>query len=427
MHSKLKSSEGFYGWVNLCVMFFFNAAMYPMMFSFAVFLPFWVEEFSWSRGDISLAQTISMILTGLAAPMVGIFIMKKGPKIAIVFGNLISVLGLILLSYQQHIWHLLLVYGVIIGIGTSVGGMLAMMTVINNWFVMKRPLALSITMASIGLGGLVFKPSLMVLIDTIGWRSTYQFAAVGVLVFCVIIPALLLVNKPEDLGQVPDGPSSPKRKKEKSDGSPPPNLYKTPVDFTAKEALRTRTMWLLIGFSVVQFGVSQVVITHQITFLLDLGIAKISAALAAGVLGAVMSTSQLGVGFMGLKFKMHSLAVVAILITIVGFTIMLFAQSMGIVLLYNVVLGMGFGIQAIAISNLIPDYFGRTEFPKMMGFTMPFTTFLSAFITPVAGYIRDTKDSFIPAFQLCIVLMVVGLILMVFARPPVHPSLKASA
>jgi MFS family permease len=117
---------------------------------------------------------------------------------------------------------------------------------------------------------------------------------------------------------------------------------------------------------------------------------------------------------------------VSVLIAIVGFTIMLFAQSMGIVVLYNIVLGIGFGIQAIAMGNLIPDYFGRTEFPKIMGYTMPFSTFLAAFSAPLAGYIRDTTGSYIPAFQLCIALLALGLIFLIFARPPLHPSLKNS-
>ncbi len=425
MFSKLKSSDGFYGWINLAVMFFFNIAMYPMMFTFALCLPVWVEEFSWSRGEISLAQTISLILSGLAAPMVGIFIMKKGPKIAIVLGNLVSVIGLVLLSYQQQIWHLFVAYGVILGLGISIGGMLAMMTVINNWFVMKRPLALSVSMASMGLGAIVFKPSLMILINTIGWRNTYLLTAAAVLLLCVISPALLLINRPEDLGQKPDGSTSPKTGRAIPVALPSPNLYRTPVDFTAKEAMKTPAMWLLIGFSVVQFAVLQVLMTHQFAFLDDIGIPRVKAALAAGILGPVMSISQLGVGFLGLKFRMHSLAVVSILIGIAGFTIMLFAQSMGIVILYNIVLGMGFGIQNIAMGNLLPDYFGRTEFPKIMGYTMPFTTFLSAFSAPAAGYMRDMAGSYIPAFQMSIALLVVGLILVVFARPPLHPSLRA--
>jgi hypothetical protein len=79
------------------------------------------------------------------------------------------------------------------------------------------------------------------------------------------------------------------------------------------------------------------------------------------------------------------------------------------------------------MGNLMPDYFGRTEFPKIMGFTMPFSIIFGACLTPVAGYIREAAESYIPAFQLSIAMLVLGLILIIFARPPVHPSLKTSS
>lgn len=426
MKSRLKSADGFYGWVNLVVMFFFNIVFMMMMLSFALFLPSWVQEFSWSRGDMSLAQSLALILMGLAAPLVGIFIMKKGVKTAIILGNLLSIAGLILVSFQQHIWQLFLGYGVLVGLGMSLGGMLAMMTVINNWFIIKRPMALSISMASIGFGGVVFNPLLMMLINSIGWRNTYQAVAAALFLFCVVSPALLIVNKPEDLGQVPDGHNTSKTLEDELTHQIPKNLYKTPVDFTAREALLTRTMWLLIGYVVVQFTVMQIMMTHQISFLIDIGFTGTGAAFVGGVFGFMMGTSQLGVGFLGLKLKMHSLAVASVLFSIAGLIILLFARTMGIVILCNILMGIGFGIQSIALGNLIPDYFGRTEFPKMMGYTMPFTTFLSAIGTPVAGYIREATGTYIPAFQIAVAVLLLGLIFIVFAKPPIHPSLKKS-
>ncbi len=426
MESRLKSADGFYGWVNLVVMFFFNIVLMMVMLSFALFLPSWVREFSWSRGDMSLAQSLALILTGLAAPLVGIFIMKKGVKMAIILGNILTIAGLILVSFQQHIWQLFVGYGVLVGLGMSLGGMLAMMTVINNWFVVKRPMALSISMAGIGFGGVVFNPLLMMLIDSIGWRNTYLGIAAASFLFCVISPALLLINTPEDLGQVPDGPDSLKTQKADSTQAVPKNLYKTPVDFTAKEALMTRTMWLLIGYVVVQFTVMNIMLTHQITFLIDMGFSDTGAAFAGGIFGFMMGASQLGVGFLGLKIKMHSLAVASILFGIAGLTTLLFAHSMGIVILANVLMGIGIGIQGIALGNLIPDYYGRTEFPKMMGYTMPFTTFLSAIGSPLAGYIREATGSYIPAFQFAIAVLALGFIFIIFAKPPIHPSLKMS-
>ncbi len=424
MAVNLLGKDGFYGWVNLAVMFVFYIAVMLMLAAFGVFLPFWVKEFSWSRGLIAGAQTVAMILSGVAAPAVGMFIMKYGSRKAIVLGNLMCAVGLFMLAFQTSIWELYLWSGIVVGLGMSIGGMLAMMTVINNWFVMKRSVALAISMASMGLSGIVLIPGLMALINTIGWRRAYMMVAAFVFLCCVLLPGLLIKNKPEDIGQVPDGPVSRRPAQEKTRTNPYKNLYRTPVDFTAKEALRTRALWLLVSYGTLQFLASGGLFTHQIAFLFDLGLAPGMAAVAAGVMGAVMSISQLGIGFLGLRFKMHSLAVISILIAIVGFTVLIFARSWPLVLAYSIILGIAFGIQSIAMGNLFPDYFGRSEFPKIMGFTMPFTTIISSMGAPLTGFIRDAKGSYIPAFQISLALLVVAFFCILFAKPPVHPSLK---
>ena len=80
MALKVLEKDGFYGYVNLGILFIFNLASTLSMTTFMMFLPFWVKEFSWDRGMISGAQSVAMILTGLAAPVVGILIMKYGAK-----------------------------------------------------------------------------------------------------------------------------------------------------------------------------------------------------------------------------------------------------------------------------------------------------------------------------------------------------------
>jgi MFS family permease len=426
MALKILSKDGFYGWVNLSVMFFFNVVVMLMMAAFSLFLPFWVDEFDWSRASISGAQTVSIILAGLTAPMVAVFIMKQGPKRAIVLGNFINVIGLVLLSYQSLLWHLYLGNGVIIGLGMSIGGILAGSTVINNWFILKRPAALSISMAAMGFSGVVANPSLMALINSVGWRNTYLILAAAAFLFCVVAPALFLRNKPEDLGQVPDGPVLRKPEEVKSAASLYRDLDKTTVDFTAQEAFHTPSLWLLVAYTALTFLVLGGLMVHQVAFLFDLGISRMKAATALGVMSAVMGISQLGIGFLGLRFKMHSLAVVSIILSIVGFASLLFAHSLPQVLVFCVLFGMGCGIQSVAASNLMPDYYGRTEFPKIMGFTSPITTFIMSAGAPFTGYIRDVSGSYIPAFRILLVLLVVSFFCIVLAKRPLHPSLKQS-
>jgi MFS family permease len=426
MNSQLKSADGFYGWTNLVVMFFFNMALMPMMLGFMLFLPYWIEEFNWSRGLASGAQTLFTILMGLAAPLVAVLIMKQGAKRAIVVGNLLCVAGLILLSYQNHIWQLYLGVGVLLGLGVCIGGMLAMMTVINNWFIMKRTVALAISMASMGFSGVIVNPSIMWLIETIGWRHTYLIMAAATLIFCVVLPGLFIINKPEDLGQVPDGPVSAKHETENPDGQRHKNLYKTPVDFTVKEALRTPALWLLVGYGALSMLVAIGTGTHIIAFQLEIGIPAITAAFIGSIFSAVMGFGQLGVGFLGLRVKMHSMAVCSMIIAVVGFSMLLFAKSLPMMIAYAILFGIGSGVQFIAIGNLFPDYFGRSQFPKIMGYTMPINTLISSIGAPVVGYIREWTGSYIPAFRILLVVLVVAFFCILFAKPPVHPSLKAS-
>jgi MFS family permease len=430
MALKISGKDGFYGWVNLAVMFFFNIAVMLLMMAFGQFLPFWLIEFknfpSWSATAIMGAQTLSIILMGLTAPMVGIYIAKWGARRAIVLGNIMSVTGLALLSFQTQILHLYIVYGVIVGIGMSLGGMLAMMTVINNWFIIKRSMALAVSMASMGLSGVVFSPLLMWMILSFGWRPTCRIIAAAVFVCCVLLPGLLIKNKPGDLGQVPDGPLCLKADEKKTGAAPRKKPYTTPVDFTAKEALRTPTLWLLVIYGTLMFFAMNGLMPNQIKFLAssEVGISYYQASWAAGILSGVMAISSLGVGFLGLRFNMHSLAIGSMGLAVAGYITILFAHSYPIVLAYCIILGIGFGIQSIAMGNIFPNYFGVSEFPKIMGYTMPFNTIVSSFGATFAAYIFQKTGKYMPAFQVSIALLAVAFICILFAKPPMHPSLK---
>jgi len=91
---------------------------------------------------------------------------------------------------------------------------------------------------------------------------------------------------------------------------------------------------------------------------------------------------------------------------------------------YMVVLGLGFGAVMVATMNMFPNYFGMSNYPRIMGVVRLFWAFIGAAGAPLAGYIRDKTGSYIPAFQVVIALIAVELICIIFAKAPVHPSLK---
>ncbi len=422
MSTSATSDKGFYGWTNLTVTAIVGIVATFYMISFSYFLDELIEEFGWATRDASFAATINMIAMGLCGPIAGMFIFKYGARRAMVLGNSLAFLGFVIVYFHNQLWQLFLGYGLLVGVAAGLGGMLAGMTVINNWFAKKRALALSLFLGSGGVAGIFLGRTIVWVIETYGWRNTALIASSFIMLLAVILPAIFIRNKPQDLGQVPDGPESDLEDKRKA--VPPKAAYRTPVDFTAKEAMRTRCLWLLVAYFCLNMLAMGAIMTHQIVHLSDIGISKAIAGTALGVMSGFMAFSQLSVGIIGRKFSMHAIAVCGEALKIVGLVILIFTNTQTFVFLYMIVLGLGFGFAMAATMNIYPNYFGPTHYPKIMGSVRLFWTFVGSAGAPFAGHIRDVYGSYLPAFQGAVVVTALGLICLIFAKAPVHPSLK---
>ena len=414
--------DKFFGWKALSV----TAVMYfawsgIMLYSFPVILPHLHETFGWSRASISWANSLAMVVQGLVMPFAGMFVMRHGAKKALAVGSILSILCFIVASFHTRLWELYLAYGVLFGVGGSLCGMLTMTTIVNNWFVRKRSLALSIILTAGGFGGLVMVPMMTAMANQVGWRNSYLILAAIIFVLLFILPVLLVVNKPDDLGQVPDGIQSDNRK-EASPGKN--NLHGTNVDFTAAEAIRTSSFWYLtILFTTFMIGM-QGFMFHQLMFLDDINIPKATASIAYGVFVGVSAMGRLGMGFLGIRYPSRPLAIMAMALLIFGFVLMLLGNTLPMVFLCNIVIGLGMGGIYVVIMNLIPSYFGKTYYPRIIGFVLPFSVVIGSIGSPLTGWIRDVTGSYETAWQLAILILATGLVAIILARPPVHPSLR---
>ncbi len=424
MASSKTSSQGFYGWTNIAMLALLGVMGGLYIVSFSLFLPFLVEEFAWNRGTVSLAATLNLIVMGLCSPFVGVFIAKYGARRSIVIGNILGCMGFFLLSFHLHLWQLFLCWGIFVGLGAGMAGLLASTTIVNNWFVKKRSLALSIFFGAGGVGGIVMNPALMALIENLGWRSTYQIMACLTLVVAVVLPAFILRNKPEDLGQVPDGLETPKPAAKKQ--TPRKEIYKTPVNFKASEAIRTRSFWLLTIYFTLTMLATGAVMTHIVAYFFDIGISSTIAATALSVMAGFMTFSQFGVGFVGLRCSMLSIIIVAEILKVISMILLVLTQSLPFVFIYMTIMGIGSGASMVAIMNIYPNYYGAAHYPKIMGFVRLFWTIIGSAGAPLAGYVRESTGSYIPAYQAAIVVFFVGILCLAFAKPPLHPSLKES-
>ncbi len=412
----------FYGWKALSitsVMYFAMTGL--LLYSFPVFLPFLCEAFGWSRASVSWANSLTMVVVGLASPLAGAFIARYGAKRAIVIGNLLCIACFVFASFHMRLWQLYLAYGLFFGLGGCLGGILAMTTIANNWFVRKRALALSILLAAGGVGGLVMVPFIMALINRFGWRHAYLVIAGLTVLLLVLLPALWVRNKPEDLGQLPDGGLDPDKDAQKSSAA---TLHSTPVDFTAAEALRTPAFWYLTIFGTAFTVGMQGFMQHQVAFLLDMKMSSAMAANAYSVFVGISVLGRLGMGFLGLRYSTRTLATLSMILLIGGMALILWTQTLPMVFVYNAIVGIGFGATWVAVMNSIPLYFGKTHYPKIMGFVMPFFTVVGSFGSPLTGWIRDITGNYLLAWKVAILILMIGLVSLLLARVPVHPSLR---
>jgi MFS family permease len=78
-----------FGWVILFLCFIALLSVQGIRLSFGIFIQPWEDEFSTTRGNISLIATISFIVFGISQPILGRLIDKYGVRKIISYSALL--------------------------------------------------------------------------------------------------------------------------------------------------------------------------------------------------------------------------------------------------------------------------------------------------------------------------------------------------
>ncbi|MFC1900650.1 MFS transporter [Chloroflexota bacterium] len=386
--------------------------------AFGIFLPSITNDLGWSRSLLSAPFTAFWIVMGMLGPVAGASAAKFGPRKNMIIGNFIIVLGMLGMSRVTEIWQVFLFFSICIGCSQAFGGFIPANSVVTNWFIKRRALAISILSASGGVGALIFAPLLGWFISTYGWRPAWIMVAIIHFILAVVLSGLLLRNKPEDMGQTPDGETlSPAEQLEAANPSSG-RVYYTPVDWKVRDALRTPAFWLMLAFASATMFTMNFLALHQVAYLQDLNYTPIMAATATGVYGGMSIVGQLTNGALGTRFEIRHIASVCLVGILIGLTILMNARVLPLVYLYTVVTGFSCGGIIVVLPILLGSYYGRTNYARILGFTTPVTTIFSAGSPLLAAFIFDNTGSYTPVFIIALCLLGVGLVCSFFARPP---------
>ncbi|MDM8011436.1 MAG: MFS transporter [Parasphingorhabdus sp.] len=413
----------FYGWTNVSLLFFIQfAASGFVYFAYSVVFPAMVETMDWNRGTASLAQTVALIMLGLAYPLTGYLIHRFGVRQTVTIGLLVMLAGLILLVLAvSAIWQFILVWGVVMGLSFALTGPICSQSAMISWFSIKRSTTIGIVMTGAALGGALSQPILSSLMEQFdSWRAAWLLAAVMVVIS--LIAAQFVINRPQDIGQHPDNIDPALVSDDPTAGNLRPKTHRTGHNWTMKQVIRTPTLYMLMLVTLGYLGTFFFLLNHGLLHLTDNGLSKIEAASIMGLAILGSGLARIPAGWLGDQFELRWTLFGSIALMALGLSG--FWLGHGVILLsaMGMLFGAGYGSLLVLGPVVIGNYYGERAFPIINSVLAPVMLPFAAAAPAGAGFIFEATGSYDLAFAGAVALLVSGLIAAFFMKPPATPS-----
>ena len=380
------------GRIVLATTFVTLVVTYGAWYSYAVLLVALLGDFGWSRSLVSGAFSMFVLIHGMFAPVVGTLLRRVGPRVVISVGSIVMGAGLWLTAETTAWWHLYLGFGGIAAVGMSMTAWVPSVVLISGWFPHRVATAIGIVSAGIGVGIFGLVPLTQVLIDWWGWRWAYRLFAI--LIIGWVVPAtLLLIRDPQRV----DRSTSP-GKSEAAPIIPPSQVY-----WSLGTAART---WRFRGVAVVYFTgcfVTQMLMIHQVAYLVDHGVHALMAAWVGGLSGLVSIPGKIGWGALADRKGrelVYTIAFGAVIASIGLLVLSGWYPSSVLPYLYGVMVGLGYAVMAPVPSAVATDLYAGPSFSTIYGVLYTVMGLGLAAGTWSAGEIFDRTGSYAGALWL---------------------------
>ena len=156
------------------------------------------HEFGWSHGAVGLAMSVNMTLFGLTAPFAAALMDRFGVRPVLSAALLLIATGSALSVTMTASWQLVLLWGVLVGVGTGSISMGFVATVATRWFEARRGLVTGVLTAASATGQLIFLPIVAEVTTRHGWRWASLIVAAAAL---GVVPLVVAVHAKLPAGQ----------------------------------------------------------------------------------------------------------------------------------------------------------------------------------------------------------------------------------
>ncbi len=406
----------YYGWVIVFIAglgVFFSGP--GQTYSVSVFIDSYIKDFGWSRSHVSAVYSLATLAAGICMFFVGRFVDKWGQrKMSVIVG-----IGLALASF----WNSMVVNTAMLFIGFFLirvlgqGSMsLIPNTLVPQWFITKRGKAMSL-MAIGGFASSAALPPLNAwLVANWGWSFSWKVWGVLLLVIFVPLAYFLIRNKPEDIGEYPDGV-----KPEWTNDPADPNRISKPfeeVNWTVQEAVKTRAYWLLLFCVGIPALVNTGLTFHLISIFKTNGISPGIAALVLSLMALIGFPVTLIAGPLLDRVKVQYVLAGIFAGEIIFILVLLAADHTAIAIAFGVLWGISGGFERITLNYVWPSFFGRQSLGSIKGSAMTVTVLGSALGPLPFGLAYDYFAGYEEILLMSIILPVLGMAAALLAKKP---------
>jgi MFS family permease len=362
-------------WARLVVALLIGAIGAVGMWSMVVVLPIVQNDFSATRGAVSLTSTMMFMGFGLGGVITGRITDRFGIVPAMAISIALLGVAFVLVGLAPKLWQFIAIY-FLIGLGTS-ATFAPLMAEASHWFERYRGLAVTIVASGNYVAGTIWPPLVNWGAQTIGGRATH--IAIGI--FCAVSMTLLLLLLRAQLGGASARDHS---------NAPPPR-----IDL----GLSTNALTVLLSLASISCCVAMAMPqVHIVAYCGDLGYGVARGAEMLSLMMAFGVVSRIGSGFLADKIGGIRTLLIGSVAQAVALLFYLFFDGLTSLYLISAMFGLFQGGIVPSYAIIVRESMPASEAATRVGIVIFASVFGMSFGGWVSGVIFDATGSYAAAF-----------------------------